>query len=112
MFHSVDHFCGPPLDALQQIHVSSVLGTPHLDAVLQVRSQQRKTRCGLKCDPGCDPVCDSMTPVCNPIYNVVCNTMCDLVHNTVCVAVCDLLYSTARGPLWSPRACPGARPSA
>ena len=31
----MDHFCGPPLDVLQQVCVSSVLRTPHLDAVLQ-----------------------------------------------------------------------------
>jgi len=35
-----DHFCGPPLDPLQQVHVLPVLGAPELDAVLQVRSHQ------------------------------------------------------------------------
>ena len=37
VFHPWDHFCGPPLDVLQQVHISPVLRTPHLDAVLQVR---------------------------------------------------------------------------
>ena len=32
------HFCGPPLDAFQQVHIFPVLSTPHLDAVLHVRS--------------------------------------------------------------------------
>jgi len=36
----LDNFCGPPLDALQQVHVCPVLKTPHLDTVLQVRSNQ------------------------------------------------------------------------
>ncbi|KAK4807099.1 hypothetical protein QYF61_018440 [Mycteria americana] len=31
-----DRFHGPPLDPLQQVHVFLVLGTPELDAVLQV----------------------------------------------------------------------------
>jgi len=31
----MDHFCGPPVDALQQLHVSLALSIPHLDAVLQ-----------------------------------------------------------------------------
>ncbi|KAK4831138.1 hypothetical protein QYF61_015441, partial [Mycteria americana] len=30
-----DHFCGPPLDLLQQLHVLLVLRAPELDAVLQ-----------------------------------------------------------------------------
>jgi len=38
----MDHFCGPPLDALQQVHVSPVLRAPHLDTVLQVRPHQRR----------------------------------------------------------------------
>ncbi|KAK4810670.1 hypothetical protein QYF61_007470 [Mycteria americana] len=36
-----DHFCGPPLDPLQQLHVL-VLRAPELDAVLQVRSHQSR----------------------------------------------------------------------
>ncbi|KAK4807440.1 hypothetical protein QYF61_001991 [Mycteria americana] len=39
-----DHFCGPPLDPLQQLHVLLVLRTPELDAVLQgglTRAEQR-----------------------------------------------------------------------
>ena len=36
----MDHFCGPRLDTPQQIHGSPVLRTPHLDAVLRVRSHQ------------------------------------------------------------------------
>ncbi|KAK4810857.1 hypothetical protein QYF61_008829 [Mycteria americana] len=35
-----DHFHGPPLDSLQQLHVLLVLRAPELDAVLQVRSHQ------------------------------------------------------------------------
>ncbi|KAK4811900.1 LOW QUALITY PROTEIN: hypothetical protein QYF61_014933 [Mycteria americana] len=31
----LDHFCGPPLDPLQQLHVLLVLRAPELDAVLQ-----------------------------------------------------------------------------
>ncbi|KAK4829013.1 hypothetical protein QYF61_001769 [Mycteria americana] len=40
VFHPSDHFCGPPLDTLQQVHVFPVLRTPELDAVLQVGSHQ------------------------------------------------------------------------
>ena len=32
--------CGPPLDPLQQVHVFPVLGSPELDAVLQVGSHE------------------------------------------------------------------------
>ena len=35
VFHPSDHFCGPPLDPLQQVHVFPVLRTPELDAALQ-----------------------------------------------------------------------------
>ncbi|KAK4816043.1 hypothetical protein QYF61_011051 [Mycteria americana] len=37
-----DHFCGPPLDLLQQVHVFPVLRAPELDAVLQVGSHQSR----------------------------------------------------------------------
>ena len=30
LFHPWDHFCGPPLDVLQQVHISPLLRTPHL----------------------------------------------------------------------------------
>ncbi|KAK4826501.1 hypothetical protein QYF61_009574 [Mycteria americana] len=40
VFHPSDHFCGPPLDPLQQVHVFPVLRTLELDAVLQVGSHQ------------------------------------------------------------------------
>ncbi|KAK4816062.1 hypothetical protein QYF61_011070 [Mycteria americana] len=40
VFHPPDHFCGPPLDPLQQVHVFPVLRAPELDAVLQVGSHQ------------------------------------------------------------------------
>jgi len=40
VFHPLDNFYGPPLNALQQVHVSPVLRTLHLDAVLQVRPHQ------------------------------------------------------------------------
>ncbi|KAK4815585.1 hypothetical protein QYF61_004800 [Mycteria americana] len=40
VFHPSDHFCGPPLDPLQQVHVFPVLRAPELDAVLQVGSHQ------------------------------------------------------------------------
>jgi len=35
-----DHFCGPPLDTLQQVHVLLMLGAPELNAVLQVGFHQ------------------------------------------------------------------------
>ena len=38
----LDHFSGPPLDPLQQLCVSPVLRTPHLDILLQVRSHQHR----------------------------------------------------------------------
>ncbi|KAK4823325.1 LOW QUALITY PROTEIN: hypothetical protein QYF61_000927 [Mycteria americana] len=38
----LDHFCGPPLDLLQQLHVLLVLRAPELDTVLQVRSHQSR----------------------------------------------------------------------
>ncbi|KAK4823229.1 hypothetical protein QYF61_027570, partial [Mycteria americana] len=37
VFQPSDHFHGPPLDPLQQVHVFLVLGTPELDAVLQAQ---------------------------------------------------------------------------
>ncbi|KAK4808555.1 hypothetical protein QYF61_009858 [Mycteria americana] len=39
-----DHFCGPPLDPLQQLHVLLVLRAPELDAVLQLWSHQSRPR--------------------------------------------------------------------
>jgi len=36
------HFCGPPLDPLQQLRVFPVLRAPELDAGLQVGSQQSR----------------------------------------------------------------------
>ncbi|KAK4822933.1 hypothetical protein QYF61_023433 [Mycteria americana] len=42
VFHPSDHFCGPPLDPLQQLHVLLVLRAPELDAVLQVGSHQSR----------------------------------------------------------------------
>jgi len=40
VFHSLDHFCGPTLDTFQQLHVSPVQKTLHLDAVFLVRSHE------------------------------------------------------------------------
>ena len=40
VFHPLDHFRGPPLDAHQWVHISPVLRTLHPDTVLQVRSHQ------------------------------------------------------------------------
>ena len=40
-FHASDPFCGPPLDAPQQVGVSPVLRSPHLFAVLQGKQQGR-----------------------------------------------------------------------
>jgi len=40
VFHSVNHFCGPLVDALQQVHVLPVLRIPHLGTVLQVCPHQ------------------------------------------------------------------------
>ncbi|KAK4827937.1 hypothetical protein QYF61_022552 [Mycteria americana] len=42
VLHPLDHFCGPPLDPLQQVRVFPVLRTPELDAVLQVGSHQSR----------------------------------------------------------------------
>ncbi|KAK4816374.1 hypothetical protein QYF61_016278 [Mycteria americana] len=42
VFQPPDHFCGPPLDPLQQVHVFPVLRAPELDAVLQVGSHQSR----------------------------------------------------------------------
>jgi len=40
MLQPSDHFCGPPLDLVQQVHVLLVLRAPELDAGLQVGSHQ------------------------------------------------------------------------
>ena len=42
VFHCFDHFCDPPLDQLQQVHVFPVLRAPELDAGLQVGSSQSR----------------------------------------------------------------------
>ncbi|KAK4823668.1 hypothetical protein QYF61_005639 [Mycteria americana] len=42
VFHTSDHFCGPRLDPLQQVHVFPVLRTPELDGVLQVGSHKSR----------------------------------------------------------------------
>jgi len=34
VFQPFDHFCGPPVDPIQQVHVFLGLETPELDAVL------------------------------------------------------------------------------
>jgi len=55
-FHPRHHFCVPPLDALQQLHVSPALRTPPVDAVLQVRchsAQQRGRSTSLGKKNGC-----------------------------------------------------------
>ena len=44
VFHPSDHFCGPPLDPLQQLHVLIVLGDAELDAVLQMRCHQSRAK--------------------------------------------------------------------
>ena len=36
----MDHFCGPPLDVLQKVHVSPVPKTPHTNTELQARPHQ------------------------------------------------------------------------
>ena len=63
VFHPWAHFCGPPLDALQQLHVSPVLSTPHLDAVLQVRSHSTEQR-GRSPPSPCWPRCFGCSPGC------------------------------------------------
>jgi len=35
-----DHLCGPPVDLLQELHVLLVLGSPELEALVQVGSHQ------------------------------------------------------------------------
>ena len=58
----LDHFSGPPLDALQQLCVSPVLRTPHLDILLQVRSHQCRAEgqdhclCHMSCHTAQDTV--------------------------------------------------------
>ena len=42
MFHPWDRSCGSSLDVLGQVHISPVLATPHLDAVLRVESHRRR----------------------------------------------------------------------
>ena len=42
MFEPLDHFCGAPLDLLQQLYALLVLRAPELDAGLQVRSHQSR----------------------------------------------------------------------
>ena len=42
VFHPSHHFCGPPLDPFQQVHVLVMLRAPELDGVLQVRSCQSR----------------------------------------------------------------------
>jgi len=44
LFHLLDHFCGPALGMLQQVYISPVLRTPHLDAVPHGRPHQ----CGVE----------------------------------------------------------------
>ncbi|KAK4830027.1 LOW QUALITY PROTEIN: hypothetical protein QYF61_008365 [Mycteria americana] len=46
MFQPSDHFCDPPLDLLQQVHVFPVLRAPELDAVLQMGSHQTQDTVG------------------------------------------------------------------
>ncbi|XP_052523228.1 coiled-coil domain-containing protein 134 isoform X2 [Tympanuchus pallidicinctus] len=43
-FHPSGHFCGPPLDTLQQVHVCPALRTPHVAAALRVRSRSAEQR--------------------------------------------------------------------
>ncbi|KAK4806933.1 hypothetical protein QYF61_027300 [Mycteria americana] len=54
VFQPSDHFCGPPLDPLQQVHVFLVLGDPELDAVLQ------------DCTPWKRPVLEQFLKDCSP----------------------------------------------
>ena len=42
VFHPSDHFCGLPLDLLQQVYAFAVLETPELNAGLQVGSHQSR----------------------------------------------------------------------
>ena len=54
------HFCGPPLDTLQQLCVSPVLRTPHLDAVLQVRPHRTGQMAGSPSWPAGHASCDAV----------------------------------------------------
>ena len=55
VFHPWDHFCGPLLVTPQQVYVSPVLRTPHLDAVLTVqRGRSPPSPCWPRCF-GCCP---------------------------------------------------------
>jgi len=42
VFQPSNHFCGPPLDLLQQLHVFPVLRAPEMDSGLQVGSHQSR----------------------------------------------------------------------
>ena len=44
MLQPSDHFCGPPLNPLQQLHVFLLLGIPEVNAVLQVESQESRVK--------------------------------------------------------------------
>ena len=44
VFHPLGQFCGIPLDAPKQVHVSPVLRTPHPDKALQVSSHSAELR--------------------------------------------------------------------
>ncbi|KAK4827923.1 hypothetical protein QYF61_022371 [Mycteria americana] len=45
-----DHFCSPPLDPLQQLHVFPVLRAPELDSVLQLESSLAEKDLGVLVD--------------------------------------------------------------
>ena len=58
VLHPFNHFCDPPLEELQQLHISPVLRTPHLDAALQVRSDSTAPSRGAGSSPfPCWPHC-------------------------------------------------------
>ena len=62
VFHPSNHFCGHPVDVLQQVHISLVLRTPLMDTVLQVESHQCR-------EAGSPPLtCWSSSIWCNPSY--------------------------------------------
>jgi len=51
VFHPSNHFCGRPLDSLQQAHVFPMLRAPELDAGVQVGSYESQVERAVDSDP-------------------------------------------------------------
>jgi len=80
VFHPLGHFCGPALVAFHQVHVSPVLRTPHLDAILQLRSHQCRVEAW-------DNLPQSWTACCVPVpSSPFWHSSCALVSDTSSVS--------------------------